>query len=943
MGISYPRPGYLRLTRTELFLAPEGEECRKFVSILFQIPEVYEIEISASKASAEIRFDKSCSPEEFAHKVNEQLSVLPSDARSLALRELKADWKGQVHIYRHDTVVSTWKVASDLPGRIRLRNQRLFRKKRLCQDVERELMTVFGIERFKVNPLTCSVLVYFNEQAVDKAQLLEFLEKTLQNAEEHPHVEPRRYELLIATGSLAISALAQFMFPWLLVPAASLFIYCAYPTFMGARDTLLKQRRLGVDVLDAIVVVMCLITDQIFAGSVLTWCLSFGRTLLAKAQEDSRRRLINVFGKQARTAYLYKEGIEVCVPLDQIKAGDTVAVHTGEMIAVDGIVSEGAAVVDQHVLTGESVPVEKGIGSQVFASTMVIGGRILVEVEKAGAETTSAKISAILNDTASFQLAAQSKGEALADKAVIPTLGLASAGYWCVGLHGATAIINCDFGTGIRMAAPLALLSSLSACSNRGILVKDGRALEQICSIDTVIFDKTGTLTQDRPTVNRIYKFGRLGEKRILTYAAAAEHRLDHPIAAAIVEKFHTLGVPLPITDQSSYEAGYGVTVKLENKQIRVGSSRFMMLQKVSVPPEAVTIEQEVHAEGHSIVFVAVDKAVVGAIELAPTLRSGVREVIVGLRERGVRQVVIISGDHEKPTRKLADELGIDRYFAEVLPAEKALYVELMQKDGKKVCFVGDGINDSIALKRANVSISLRGATTVATDTAQLVFMEDNLWKLCEVMDISRELDRNIQTSWAIILLPNLMCIAGAFFLGFGVMASVLANNVAAIGALANGLRPLNMFSSSSTDLEAKQKRSWTDNLLALSSSFAKRVANLIVPGRQIAVAPFDAESLTLMLTGGKGIGKTTLLFLSAGLVGIATPGIPGLALIRVSLTLLSTQVPGLRLLDRWLGRRFPLGHMDALNFAFRLLMDIQKRFPDTPNANAGAPGYSIR
>jgi heavy metal translocating P-type ATPase len=943
MAISYPRPGCLRLSNVRLFSTPEGEECRKFVSIIFQIPEVYEVEISASKASAEIRFDTNCTPQEFALKVGEQLSISQTDSQAIAIREFKTDWKGDAQIYRHETTVSTWKVASDFPGRIRLRNSRLFRKKKLCQDVERELMTVYGIQRFKVNSVTCSVLVYYDTNAIDNVQLIEFLEKTLQTAEEHPHVEKNNHELLICTVALGLSAIAQFAFPVLLVPASSLFFYCAYPTFIGARNTLFKERRLGVDVLDAIVVVMCLASGEIFAGAVLTWCLSFGRNLLAKAQEDSRRRLINIFGKQARTAYLYQDGTEVSVSLDRIKSGDTIAVHTGEMIAVDGIVCNGAAVVDQHALTGESVPVDKEVGSKVYASTLVIGGKILVTVEKAGAETTSAKISAILNDTASFQLAAQSKGEELADKAVIPTLGLAAAGFWHVGMHGATAIVNCDFGTGIRMAAPLALLSSLSVCSNRGILIKDGRALEQMDSIDTVLFDKTGTLTQERPTVHRIHKFGRLGEKRILTFAAAAEHRLDHPIAKAIVEKFHSLAIPLPVTDQSSYKAGYGISVKVEDKRIRVGSSRFMKLQRVAIPKEAVAIEQEVHIEGHSIVFVAVDKTVVGAIELAPTLRSGVRELIAGLRERGISQIVIISGDHEKPTRKLANELGVDRYFAEVLPTEKADYVELLQKDGRKVCFVGDGINDSIALKRANVSVSLRGATSVATDTAQLVFMEDNLWKLCEFIDISQELDRNIKTSWVLILVPNLLCIAGAFFFGFGVMASVLANNVAAIGALANGLRPLKMYPATHTSLVPKRQNSWLAKLSRLASSLFKIAAKKLVPTKQVAIVPYEAESLTQMLTGGRGISKNTLLFLSAGVVGIATPGIPGWALVRISITLLSSRVPVLGPFDQWLGRRFPNAHLNALNFAFRFFMDIQKRFPGNPQGNGGASHHSIR
>src|SRR5262249_44604263 len=195
------------------------------------------------------------------------------------------------------------------------------------------------------------------------------------------------------------------------------------------------------------------------------------------------------------------------------------------------------------------------------------------------------------------------------------------------------------------------------------------------------------------------------------------------------------------------------------------------------------------------LVMVGIDDKLGGALELHASPRPEALDIIKGLRERGIKHIAIISGDHEGPTKKLAESLGMDRYFAGVLPADKADYVEKLQKEGKKVCFVGDGINDSIALKKANVSISLRGASSIATDTAHIVFMEESLAKLCELRDIARNLDKNVNRSWTLILIPNLMCIAGAFTMGFGVMASVVTNNVAALGALANGMLPLRRIS----------------------------------------------------------------------------------------------------------------------------------------------------
>jgi len=227
-------------------------------------------------------------------------------------------------------------------------------------------------------------------------------------------------------------------------------------------------------------------------------------------------------------------------------------------------------------------------------------------------------------------------------------------------------------------------------------------------------------------------------------------------------------------------------------------------------------------------VMIAVDDELGGALELRASTRPEVRGIVQGLRDRGINHIAIISGDHEAPTRKLAEELGMDRYFAQVLPADKADYVEQLQQEGRKVCFVGDGINDAIALKKANVSISLRGATSIATDTAHVVFMEQGLGKLCELRDIARDLERNVRNSWIMILIPNITCVAGVFTMGFGIGASVVTNNVAALGALANGLWPMRKVAQ----LEAERRHQFEIQL--------RQSGFLLVDGAQ--PAPADAS-----------------------------------------------------------------------------------------------------
>ena len=684
-----------------------------------------------------------------------------------------------------------WQILKDVPGRMKLKHPLLRRRKSVCQAIERELMSVLGIDSYKTHPGQGTLVLKFNTRVLRRDQVLTIIDRALAKAEIPSKLDPLDLDFPLAITSVPLSAVAQFMFPALLPYAGALFLFTSITTFKSAYHVATKERRLGVDILDAIVVTGCIATGQIFAGAVLCLCLSFGRLLVAKTQDDSKRLLIQAFGKQSQFVKLWKDNREVEISLEDLRLGDVIVVHTGESVPVDGIVKEGLAMVDQHALTGESTPAEKAAGDRVFASTLTVAGKVFVEVEKAGTDTASSKIAQILNDSAGYKLGSQHKGEQMADRAVIPTLGLSALGLATLGPQGAVAVLNSDFGTGIRMAAPLAMLTSLALCASKGILVKDGRALELMHDIDTVLFDKTGTLTRERPEVGHVVSYGNMSRNRLMQLVASAEQRFSHPIAKAILDEFEATGLSLLPIDDSKYEVGYGIDAMIDGHKVMVGSLRYLKMEGIAVPEEVEQVVKAAHAEGHTLVMTAVDREFAGVIELRASQRPEVVEIIKGLRARGIKHIAIISGDHEGPTRKLAESLQMDEYFAGVLPGDKADYVERLQKQGRKVCFVGDGINDSIALKKANVSISLRGASSIATDTAQIVFMEESLHRLCELRDIARDLDRNVRRSWYMILAPNAFCIFGAFTMGFGIMASVLTNNVAALGALANGMLPL--------------------------------------------------------------------------------------------------------------------------------------------------------
>lgn len=548
------------------------------------------------------------------------------------------------------------------------------------------------------------------------------------------------------------------------VPAAFSMVL---PVYDKARQSVKEQRRVTYHVISAINVTAIWLSGLIPAAIAATFLYYGAEKLLRVTEDRSHKGLIEVFSKQPRTVWLLRGGTEVQRPFEEVLPGDVVVVHAGGFMPVDGTVVEGMASIDQQMLTGEAQPAEKSPGDLVYASTVVLAGKIHVRVDKAGHETVAAKIGQVLNQTASYQLALQSKGSKAAHDAALPVLLLSGLALMTVGGDGALAMLNSSFGVNSRMSGPVTMLNMLNIASYNAILLKDGRSLEQLCEVDTVLFDKTGTLTLSQPNVAKIHVAGAFSETELLTFAAAAEHRQTHPIALAVLAEAAARGLSIPEIDDARYEVGYGIKVKVGKRRVEVGSNRFMHMEKIKVPREIEAQQTECHTRGHSLIMVAVDGHLAGAIELQPTIRPEAEAVIQALRKRGLK-MVIISGDQEEPTRRLAEKLGMDRYFANILPEGKASLVEQLQREGKKVCFVGDGINDSIALKKANVSVSLRGATTVATDAAQVVLMQESLQQLPKLFALSEEMDSTMKAGTVASFVPGVVNVAGVFFLGWG-------------------------------------------------------------------------------------------------------------------------------------------------------------------------------
>ncbi len=596
--------------------------------------------------------------------------------------------------------------------------------------------------------------------------------------------------LTVTSVSMALTAAGKMVYPPLAPLGLLGLVYPLSGMMKRAYEGLFKEHKVNLEVLNSILLSGMILTGYYFTSCLVFWLYYVSLKLLNKIEDNTRQNLVDIFENQPRSAWIVRNGTEVEVPFDSLQAGDVVAVKAGETIPADGVITEGIASIDQHILTGESQPLEKGPGEPVFASTVVLAGRICIRVEKSGQDTVVANIADILIRTVDFKTTVQSKGERIADRAVLPTLASGVAAFPLTGPVGALAVLNSYIGADVRILAPLSTLNFLKTASRDGILIKDGRALELLVGTDTVVFDKTGTLTLEQPHVRKIHACDGYKETQVLKYAAMAENRQTHPIARAILEKADECEIHPGDIDDARYEVGYGIRVRFADTLIRVGSTRFMEMEGIEIPGKTNDLMHCCHDNGHSLVMVSEGKHIAGAIELHSTVRPEVRDIITRLRKRG-KSMYIITGDHEKPARMLAEDLGIENCFAETFPEQKAEIIGELQKQGRSVCFIGDGINDSVAMKKAHVSVSLRGASTVATDTANIILMDGTLNHLDRLFGLAQDFNRNVNTSLAMTIVPGLINIGCVFLLHTGIYFSVIIGFLALPVGVANSFLPL--------------------------------------------------------------------------------------------------------------------------------------------------------
>ena len=571
-----------------------------------------------------------------------------------------------------------------------------------------------------------------------------------------------------------------------------LLLASALPMLKRAHRSLSEDGKLNVDVLDASATSLLVVQGAFPMALFMVWLINVADVIRDLTMLRSKKAIEEILGFQNIEAWVVRDGQKVRVSVTEVQLGETVVVYAGERIAVDGTVLSGKALVDQAALTGESIPVEKEEGALVYAATVVREGKLYICAERIGNATEAAQILSLVEAAPARETKIQNYAVKWANDLVpYSFVGGAIGALMGGGLQGAAAVLVVDYGTGIRIAAPTTVLSSMTKAIRNGILIKGGRALESLAEVDAVVFDKTGTLTMGNPDVLDVVPVNSSTADEVLALAAAAELRLTHPVATAIVRAAEARRVSIPERAASDYSLGLGVEAIVEDSVVLVGSPRFMTLRGLTLSTEVQDCITRFQQQAISPLCVAKDGHVIGLLSISDPVRPEARDVVQALKDRGMKRIVMITGDHKDVARRIADELGITEFLAEVFPGDKSEAVQRLQREGYKVAVVGDGVNDSPMLAYADVGIAVEGGTEAARETAPVVLLHGGLWKVPLAIDIGRETVALIKQNWNIIAIPNTIAACLACIALLGPIGATLLSNGSAIVATLNGLRPI--------------------------------------------------------------------------------------------------------------------------------------------------------
>lgn len=536
-------------------------------------------------------------------------------------------------------------------------------------------------------------------------------------------------------------------------------ISAAYTTIMSAKYIwkgikTLMERKLEVPVLDATAIgVSILRSDFDTAGSVM-FLLGIGELLEEWTHKKSVDDLARTMSLNVGKVWLKTEDQAVLVPSSKIKAGDQVVVHMGNVIPFDGEVVDGEAMINQASLTGESVPVRRTIGNYVYAGTVVEEGEVTINVKAVGGSSRYEKIAAMIEDSEKLKSGLESRAEHLADKLVPYSLG-GTALTWLLTRNTtkALSILMVDFSCALKLAMPISVLSAIREAGMYKITVKGGKYLEAVAEADTIVFDKTGTLTKAKPTVAKVVSFNEMKEDELLRIAACLEEHFPHSMAKAVVSAAKAKHLDHEeMHSKVEYIVAHGISTQIEGKKAVIGSYHFVFEDEKVIIPDGKKEQFDNLPEEYSHLYMAIEGKLAAVICIEDPLREEAAEVIKELREAGLSKIVMMTGDSERTAKAIAKRVGVDEYYAEVLPEDKASFCDKEKAAGRKVIMIGDGINDSPALSAANVGIAISDGAELAREIADITVGADNLRELVTLKKISNGLIKRISHNYHTIV-----------------------------------------------------------------------------------------------------------------------------------------------------------------------------------------------
>ena len=555
---------------------------------------------------------------------------------------------------------------------------------------------------------------------------------------------------------------------WLLpAPIRAIYTTVVSVKYIWKGIQTLAQGKIEVPVLDATAIgVSMLRGDYGTAGSVM-FLLGVGELLEEWTHKKSVGDLARSMSLNVGKVWLKKDGQEILVPSEKIVAGDEIVVHMGNLIPFDGEVSNGEGMVNQASLTGESVPVRRTLGSVVYAGTVLEEGELTILVKQTGGSSRYEKITAMIEESEKLKSGLESKAEHLADRLVPYSLGGTALTYLLTrNATKALSILMVDFSCALKLAMPISVLSAIREANQHKITVKGGKFLEAVAEADTIVFDKTGTLTKAQPTVAEVVSFSETkSPDELLRIAACLEEHFPHSMAKAVVDAAREKYLDHEeMHSKVEYIVAHGISTTINGKKAIIGSYHFVFEDENSIIPEGMEEKFRHLPEEYSHLYLALEGVLAAVICIEDPLRPEAAEIIRQLKKTGLKKIVMMTGDSERTAKAIAKKVGVDEYYAEVLPEDKANFVEKEKVEGRKVIMIGDGINDSPALSAADVGIAISEGAEIAREIADITVAADDLAEILVLRMLSNRLMKRIHKNYRFIVTFN----AGLILLGVG-------------------------------------------------------------------------------------------------------------------------------------------------------------------------------